>query len=268
MTAPITNILIPTDFSDNSENAIKYALGYFENIPANIYLLHVSTEINDENQTINSLMQLHSELDFWKNLSKNSNHHFFVVHENLSLVEGIRKHLPANDIHYIVMGTKGGSTLNPIVIGSNTSEVITKVKCPVLVVPRNAEYSQIRNIAFPTDYNCVLKNKILTIINDTLRIQSAALHILNVKSVDQQLNQDQHDNKSFLKDMLKETDHSFHMLESRTIEKGIQGFVENHDIDMIVMVAKNLNIIQRLLFKPKDSSVNYRIQLPFLVIHE
>ncbi|MEX2350308.1 MAG: universal stress protein, partial [Flavobacteriaceae bacterium] len=37
----MTNILIPTDFSDNSWNAIEFALSFFKNHKCNIYLMHV-----------------------------------------------------------------------------------------------------------------------------------------------------------------------------------------------------------------------------------
>ena len=35
------NILLPTDFSENSWNAIKYAIRFFETSTCNFYLLHV-----------------------------------------------------------------------------------------------------------------------------------------------------------------------------------------------------------------------------------
>ena len=35
-------ILIPTDFSENAMNAIKYAIDLFENYNCNFYLLHVN----------------------------------------------------------------------------------------------------------------------------------------------------------------------------------------------------------------------------------
>ena len=45
------NILIPTDFSENSWNAIKYALQFFKKKKCNFYLLHVTsiTNYNDAN---------------------------------------------------------------------------------------------------------------------------------------------------------------------------------------------------------------------------
>jgi hypothetical protein len=35
------NILLPTDFSENSWNAISYAIQFFEDIKCNFYLIHV-----------------------------------------------------------------------------------------------------------------------------------------------------------------------------------------------------------------------------------
>ena len=39
-------ILIPTDFSKNSWNAIEYALAYFSKTPCDFYLLHVTLITN------------------------------------------------------------------------------------------------------------------------------------------------------------------------------------------------------------------------------
>ena len=36
------HILIPTDFSENSHNAIQYAVEYFSDVPVRFYILHVS----------------------------------------------------------------------------------------------------------------------------------------------------------------------------------------------------------------------------------
>ena len=42
-------ILLPTDFSDNSWNAIEYALNFYKELNCNFYLLHVSKVSNISN---------------------------------------------------------------------------------------------------------------------------------------------------------------------------------------------------------------------------
>src|SRR5690606_18566694 len=196
------------------------------------------------------------------------NHEFFSIHLNNPLIESIRSVVVEKEIDFILMGTKGTSNMENLGIGSNTCEVITKVKCPVLVIPQHAKYTGINNVAFPTDYNCIYKNKVVSNIFETLKLHNAALRILHIKSRQRPLSIHQTDNKNFLQDSLRETPHSFHFLENSHIETEIQNFVETFQIDMIALVAKNLNLIQRLLFNPKDNWVNYPAQIPFLIVHE
>lgn len=278
------NILIPTDFSENSHNAMKFAMDYFADIPVNFYILHNSLKnpsLKEEkpkgdgffkfpNNTLpvqNTAEMLQEEIKTCKLLAKNPNHLFYPLHENVLLVEAIRKHIEENEIDYILMGTKGASKANRNEIGSNTSEVITKVKCPVFVIPENAMFNKIKNIAFLTDYNCIYRNKVISTLAESLQLQHAALRVLHIRSQNAVLTASQTDNKGFLHYFFKEAKHSFHFLENKNIETGIQDFVETWEIDMIAIVAKNLNFIQRLLFKPIIDST-YQSEIPFLVLHE
>ena len=61
---------------------------------------------------------------------------------------------------------------------------------------------------------------------------------------------------------------SFHFLTNNNIEDAVQCFVESRDIDMIAMVAKNLNYFQRILFMPTVEEISYHSDVPFLVLHE
>src|SRR5690606_14066929 len=280
------NILIPTDFSENSHNAKRYALGYFADIPVNFYILHISPtatiyknaepdgffKLNenreDKHVLQNSFAMLKEEIKTCELLSKNANHHFYPLFENVLLVEAIRKHVEEKEIDYILMGTKGNSKINRNEIGSNTSEVITKVKCPILVIPENAKFNKMKNIAFLTDYNCIYRSKVISKLSETLSLQQTALRVLNVRSQNTGLTAAQTDNKGFLHYFFKETKHSFHFLENKKIETGIQDFVETWEIDMIAIFAKNLNLIERLLFKRIIVPISYQSEVPFLVLHE
>ena len=275
-------ILIPTDFSENSQNALRYAVEYFKGIPVNFYLLHVSPQSNppiaeellespENPQSGISQNLLHKLKETAKNcqiLTPNPLHKFHCILEKVSLVEAIRKQVTEKEIDCILMGTKGASNIENREIGSNTAEVITKVKCPVLVIPERAKFRGMKNIAFPTDYNCIYKNKVVNTLSDTLKLHHSNLRIVNTKPREQNLNSYQADSKRFLQDFLRDTKHSFHFLENKNIEIGVQNFVETCEIDMIALIAKNLNIVQRLLFRPGVNSVRYHCEIPFLVIHE
>lgn len=273
------NILIPTDFSANSLNAIRYALDYFANIPVNFYVLHVMENHKGREGVLkqgNSIIfpmadckrQLDAQIKTCHLLAKSPFQRFFPLLEEGRLIETIRQYVGEKEIDYIVMGTKGTSNESQNEIGSNTCEVITKVKCPVLVIPEHAVFKGIKNTGFLTDYNCLYRNKVISTLSETLELQNAALRILHSRMPNALLTPAQVDNKGFLHYFFRNTKHSFHLVDSKNIETDLQDFVDTWDIKLLAIVAKNLNFIQKLLLRPSVKVVDYQTDLPFLVIHE
>ncbi|WP_273568520.1 hypothetical protein [Maribacter halichondriae] len=82
------------------------------------------------------------------------------------------------------------------------------------------------------------------------------------------MTEEQEKNKDFLDDYLVDVEHSFHSLTGTKLETAVQCFTESRDIDMIAMVAKNLNFFQRILFRPAVEEISYHAEVPFLVLHE
>ncbi|WP_313114400.1 universal stress protein [Aequorivita sediminis] len=277
------NILIPTDFSKNSHNAIRYALDYFADIPVSFYLLHVASN-NMQNpsgegegitESIAEVATLQNASSKLKSLIKtcnasklNSKHKFFAIEEDLNLVEAIRKQVIEKEIDYILMGTRGTSVSSSKRLGSNTCKVITKVKCSIIAIPGNARFREVSNIAFITDYNNIFRSKIFTTLSDNLELHNSALRVLNIRTHNLGLNSEQTDNKGFLHYSFREKKHSFHFVENKELEAGLKNFIETWDISMVSIVAKNLNFIERLLLRPVGKLVSYEPNVPFLVIHE
>jgi len=277
------NILLPTDFSENSWNAIQYALLFFKNTSCNFYLLHVTTisdyangdtpiipmsEDIEKTLLAESKSELQKLLKKIKELPNNINHTFFTLASIDYFIDAIRNQVREKNIELIVMGTKGATGIKKIIIGSNTGDIITQVKCPVIVVPEKAVFKEPKEIAFPTDYNLFYQTKILSSISELAETNGAAIRILQVAKKDEQLSAYQKENKEYLNDFFVDEKHSFHKVTNRKIEAGVQCFVESRDIDIIVMIAKNLNLFQQILFKPTVEEISYHIEIPFLVLHE
>lgn len=275
------HILIPTDFSKNSYNAIRYALSFFEESRVTFHLLHV--DVMAEIPVINRMPEAH-EIQVKEKLTgsraklkalgkeialahPNTNHFFCLELEKSSFIEGVRKLVLEKKIDLIIMGTKGSSIENDNPIGKNTVEVITRVKCPVLVIPEKAVYSKPKNIVFPTDFTILYKNRVLTTLGEILEINSSSLRILNIRKRDK-LSVLQQKNKEFLIDSLLHERFSLHSPENTCIEQALQEFINQNPIDMIAMAAKNLNFFQRILFKPLKKGTDYQKKIPILVLHE
>jgi len=278
------NILLPTDFSENSWNAIKYASQFFKDDECVFYIMNIvkieelAVGANAYLPTQHMIQDLYvkpskRELRFLLKkisiqLGKNKKHHFFTISEYGFFLDSLRRQVEEKNIDLIVMGTKGASGLREYILGSNAGDVITKVKCTTLIVPEDAEYSNLQEVTFPTDYNLSYDITILKPLTEILNSSKANLRIIHINNDGKTLNKDQLSNKDLLTDYFEDYNPSFHILPNQRVEDAIQCFVESRDVDMIVMVAKNLNYFQSILFHTKVEKITYHTEIPFLVIHE
>ena len=169
------------------------------------------------------------------------------------------------------MGTKGASGIKGTILGSNTGNVMTKVPCNLLVIPEKAAQCVPKEIAFPTDYNIFYSHSILEVISKMLRITNAKLRVVNISKPNIKLNEAQRQNMVYLQDYLlelHEKSHSIHNLKVERTKTAIEEFVINEKIDMVIMVAKNLNFLQQLLFRPSIKKISFQNSVPLLVLHE
>ncbi|MCX2720110.1 universal stress protein [Lentiprolixibacter aurantiacus] len=276
-------ILIPTDFSQNAWNALTYGLELFRKERCTIYLLHVNplppysgagTSVKASTHMLRETMLAESEKSLKELLEKinkslhNDLHTFMTISLYDFFVDSIKREVEDKHIDLVIMGTKGASGLKKVSLGSNTGDVITKVKCPLLAVPEQARYKIPREIAFPTDYYINYDIKVLDTLIGMVNRNEASLRVLHITRRGEELTREQLQNKDFLHDYLREVEHSFHTLTGAKLETAVQCFVESRDIDMIAMVAKNLNFFQRILFRPAVEEISYHIEIPFLVLHE
>ncbi|MEO8773722.1 MAG: universal stress protein [Gelidibacter sp.] len=278
------NILLPTDFSDNSWNAITYALKFFEKTACTFYLLHVnalsyiaandSPYITDKNFVENTFAkpakkQLKALLKrIATEFPVRQNHHFFTLTDYNFFVESVRSHVLEKKIDMIVMGTKGASGLQKVMVGSNAADVIKKVKCPTLVVPEDATFVDLDEIAFPTDYLLTYGVDLLKPLYNILEVHDSSLQVVHITNKSEALNIEQQDNKDLLNEYFNKFRTKFYNLTNRNVEAAIECFVQSRDVKMMAMVAKNLNYFQRILFHNKIEEITYHTRIPFLVMHD
>ncbi|NHF57731.1 universal stress protein [Flavobacteriaceae bacterium TP-CH-4] len=276
-------ILIPTDFSENSWNAIKYGMALYQNSKCTFHLVHIhpippysgagssvraKAQIYEEHVLKDSKEQLQQLLQRIKELPFNTDHIFITSAKHDFFVESIKRESEERKIDMIIMGTKGASGLKKVAMGSNTGDVITKVKCPLLAVPEEAKFTEPKEIVFPTDYHISYDVKVLDTLMAMAKMNKSAIRVLHISRKGEELSPEQIKNKDFLDDYLVDFEHSFHSLTGTKLEAAVQCFTESREVDMIAMVAKSLNFFQRILFRPTVEEISYHTKIPFLVLHE
>jgi nucleotide-binding universal stress UspA family protein len=139
-------ILVPTDFSKHSNNALTYAVAFAEKFGAELHLLHVVQDlalfIPDAVTAMPPValpvdqitLAAREALD--RVIREQGLERFTVrpeVREGTPFAEIIRC-AREKDIDLIVMGTHGHTGLAHMLLGSVTEKVVRKAPCPVLTV--------------------------------------------------------------------------------------------------------------------------------------
>lgn len=204
-------ILLPTDFSKNASQAIKYALELYKDQECLFYLLNVfyinATNIESligmepgsdlyettKRNSERSLDKLLSEIAFSNN--ENSKHSFQTICTFNEPLQAIKDLVDEKDIELIVMGTRGQSTLRSKIYGSTAISVMEEVRnCPVIVVPQLAKRELPQEIVFPTGFKTSFKERELNYLIDIAKSCNASIKILHI-SEDGKLDKKQTNNR-------------------------------------------------------------------------
>ncbi|WP_282050383.1 universal stress protein [Maribacter aquivivus] len=276
------HILIPTNFSSSSWNAFEYAINLFKNEQCIFYMLHIDELRNSDIQG-NSLMVMTSpkkistkenlQLLFKQisNLPSNALHQFIALEEYGNFIDLVRKTVEEKKIDLIVMGTKGTLGIKSSIISSNTGNVITKIACNVLAVSENTIIKTPSKIAFPTDFNLFYTYSILNSITEILEISKAKLDVIHMTQSKPNFSNSQVINQAYLDDYLKELfteRHSFNHILGKNVRDSILKYIAENKIEMLTMVAKNLNLFQQVFFNNPVEELSYHTSVPLLVMHE
>lgn len=272
-------ILLPTDFSDNSKEAISYALQLFKEEKSTFYLMHTYMPpvynaeylvgspgligLGDVMQetSLTQLEKLKSELvQEYDNIN-----HSFVVHSAFNTLLGeVEDCIESEKIDLVVMGTKGATGAKEILFGTNTVHVIKKAKCPVMVVPPKFEYENPLEILFPTDYEISYKEEKLAPLVHIAEIHGSQINVLHV-ATGYELTTDQKKKKAGLEKILGNRA-LYHEVANDEIISAINAFQAKEKINMLVMIQNKHTFLERLFIEPIIKKIGFHVTVPFLVM--
>ncbi|MBB6460654.1 universal stress protein [Flammeovirga kamogawensis] len=263
----IKNILVPTDFSPEANNALNVAITIAKKINASISLLHVidvPTINHYDSLSVFGAGDVGMEdpevyVHYTKKLSEvvetkvNK-----IIAENPGVTidkhiefDSLQRHLAdfvvKDNTDLIVIGSQGISGIDEVLVGSNTEKIIRLAKVPVLTVKREEKDFAPKNIVFASDFNKVSQHAISS-IQLFQELFDSKIHLVKVitpNNFEATPFSIQH-----LKDFAKT--HEFKNYDVATFndfseEEGIRGFAEFINADMISLTTHGRTGIQHLL---------------------
>jgi len=273
------NILVPTDFGETSKNAISFAAEIAKHINAKIHLLH---SFHIPVTTVESgAILLENELNILEkanttslnNLISDLKTHFpsteFVGIQNEGfLIDCIKELTETTEFEYLVMGTQGDEGMSKLLFGSNTASIVGEISVPILVVPDTTSYSEIKKIAYATDFSAADFQTIKKTIQFA-QLFNAELIILHSASADSKhFSSEQNEFQKMVLDYSKLIDNqniSFEFLIQDNFENQITDYALENEVDLIVLVTKKRNFIEKLFHHSHTKNLTMKTSTPLLV---
>lgn len=138
-------IVVPTDFSENADSALGFALGLASKHGFGIHLVHafLPQTSSQANQHFNQKVSDHAEIEaehkltqLFEKIKKDFPDLSLTMDCVNGLVADVLQQLAGKASHQlIVMGTKGATGLKQVFLGSNTYNTIQKSPIPVWAIP-------------------------------------------------------------------------------------------------------------------------------------
>jgi len=276
-------ILVPTDFSECSLVALRFALQIAEVTNAKVILFHsFHIPIPPPDAVVNIIPlqvlieenRVQLEKIASRELKKRDASAKVVIEYIVisgfatdEIITAAKKHRA----DLIVMGTHGSSGIKKIVVGSNTANVISKANCPVLVVPEKAKFSNFKRIAFAVDLHEIKDNKVFNPLLELAAVFNSEIKLFCVKKdLQQPLTIDQAIEKLNLENVLKQVPNTFHLAKDENVVHAIDVFVKDSAADLLATLPQKHTFVELMLNKSvtRDLAFHVHIHIPLLCLPE
>ncbi|ESU25804.1 hypothetical protein FLJC2902T_29940 [Flavobacterium limnosediminis JC2902] len=273
-------ILFPTDFSKTADNAFVYVLNLAKAYDAEVVVLHTFvlpnlayTQIPQNLMTVYESMEINQFENFkdyvphLRELAEKHNMNTVKMSHVLKhgdLLENIKGIIKEEHIDLVVMGTKGATGLEKVFLGSNTGNAIANLSVPVLAVPEEAEFIRIKNIGFTTKFSERDNVSLMKVINFATMFR-AVVKCLTVKTDDFDVSDER---MEYWKKNFKSEPVEFILVSHNDVKQTVLDFVDNRDIDILVMSSRKRNFFEDLFTRSFAQKLSYHIKKPILSVND
>jgi nucleotide-binding universal stress UspA family protein len=270
-------ILVATDFSKASDNAVYYAadLGKYLNaklILVNAFSLPVTGIETLQSFDVLTVLKSNSQLALLK-IKNDLNFRlgFDIVMECVSelgsafeLITETSKKISAD---LIVMGMASNlGNFKQQIIGSNTISVARNIRMPLLIVPENVKYKRILKMAYACDYN-ENQDMLLNQARNFCDLFNAKFELVIVQKPEEELIHNYRDNNALLEKQFFSISHKKVVIRNDDVSEALDVYVQINKPDLILINPQKHNLFYRLFYGSVTKDLIFKSNLPLIILH-
>ncbi len=248
----IQKILVPVDFSQRSEEALKIAAQIARKTGAEIILLHLidlpSNEVGMFHNGVPTgpaaIILMETARDNFEKLLEKDYLEGLRVEDFVDFnkpFEGISEYAEEKNVDLIVMGSHGVTGLDSFFVGSNTEKVVRTSRIPVLVIKKPVENFDLKKVIFASSFKEECHRCFAQLIR-FIEIYQPDVKLLRVNTITNFLAT--HESENIIEDFLqKHKDTGFDLnfekvvYDDYSVQQGIFNYADKIDADLIALAT-------------------------------
>lgn len=264
-------ILVPTDFSENANLALRHAIQVANKFGGTVNVVHIYQIATTTGSfvSIDDIVRADREgeiadlIDNMKPLLATNTTIEGHVRKGNS-VENICEISEKLNIDLIIMGTKGADGMKKMFLGSTASNVLLKATIPVLVIPNEFLDFKISNITLALDDKKFEDLTVLKPILDLVKGFGAVLDLLTVMDGSHPKAKIDPDLEHYLN---KEgITYTYFIVKAEDILEGLRNFVAREKSDMLCLIHHPRGFFQNIFGPSVAKEMAFDSSVPLLVI--
>ena len=257
-----SRILVPTDFSENAEKALKEAIFFAKHFNSELILLHV-IESYLINSTLSKTIGFNKERN--ESLREAVKEQLSEMAEKISKEEGltvtyeismgksykeIAVQANEQDVDFIIMGTHGATGMEKYMMGTNASRVASTASKPVITINGDAKTSNFQNLVLPLDLTKETREKVKKSIELAKKF-NATIHVVSIlkkkyDSQEKKLKLQMNQVINYIKD--KNVEVKSEVIKAENVAEEIVAFAEGiENSALIIMTQQEMEITDFIL---------------------
>jgi nucleotide-binding universal stress UspA family protein len=260
----MNTVIIPVDFSETSLRAAGYGVKLLTESPeTEIILYNVCEKAEAYDNRMENLQRLKEEL------SLNRTVNISLLAEQGDFITELEKLARHRQADLIIMGITNRTALAQVFVGNNALKMAEQKFCPVIIIPSNANYNEVKNVLLTTDLKNVVSTTPSVPIKKVLSAFGAKLHVVNVNSEHYiELTEDFKAEQEKLKQMFADFDPEFYFLRLYDIDEAINELAADKKIDLIITIQKEHSLAHKLFHSGHLKKLAYESTIPVMAVHE
>jgi nucleotide-binding universal stress UspA family protein len=271
-------IVAPVNFTDSSDNAARYAADMALAMEAELHLIHfVEIPVSTGEMPMNpyvleglqasgteGLNQLWDELV----IRTKGKVTIYTNMETGNVEHRLEEFCAAKKPFIVVMGSSGPS-LERMLRGSNLSVAIRRLHYPLIVVPDNVVFHQIKKVVVACDLEDIAAGVPVSVafLKQFQDIFGASFDVINIATGTQDHLKEAEAAFMFnsWKDRLQELYPEIHFVRGDNVEEGINSYLGQHPADLILVFPKKHGLFE--FHKSHAKKIAHNSRVPVMSIH-